>query len=41
MEPKYDSLQYLQEPKLAESTRHPSHVFRELAPSMLGASVTL
>jgi hypothetical protein len=35
MEPKYDSLQYLQEPELAQSTRHPFPVFTELAPSML------
>jgi hypothetical protein len=35
MEPKYDSLQYLQEPEPAVSTRHPSPVFTELAPSML------
>jgi len=34
MEPKYDSLQYLQEPEPALSTRHPS-VFTELAPSVL------
>jgi hypothetical protein len=35
MEPKYDSLQYLQEPEPAVSIRHPSPVFTELAPSML------
>jgi len=35
MEPKYDSLQYLQEPEPAVPTRHPSPVFTELAPSML------
>jgi len=35
MEPKDDSLQYLQEPWPAASTRRPSPVFTELAPSML------
>ena len=40
MEPKYDSLLYLQEPEPAVSTRHPSPVFTELAPSMLVHQLT-